>query len=68
MIYQNTVKREISFSGVGIHSGKNIQLRLKPSEAGEVIFRRTDLDDMVFRIDPQAVVTRNSSISKPLNT
>lgn len=64
MIYQNTVKEEISFSGVGIHSGKNIQLRLKPSEAGEVIFRRTDLDDMVFRIDPQAVVTRNSSILK----
>lgn len=67
MWFQNTVKKDVTFSGIGIHTGKEIQLRLLPSEAGDVVFKRMDLNDRagrVFPINPQAVVARSSSVLK----
>lgn len=59
---KHTLKQEISLSGIGIHSGKNAKIKLKPSDSGEVIFIRTDLDNLRFFIDPAKVVTNNSSV------
>ncbi len=40
---QNTLSRDVATSGIGIHSGKRIQLRLLPAaENTGVVFRRTD--------------------------
>ncbi len=58
---KQTLKQEISLSGIGIHSGKNATLKLKPSDSGEIIFIRTDLENLKLLVDPAKVVTHNSS-------
>ncbi len=41
---QKTVKSEIDFNGVGLHSGKNVNLKIKPAKPNEgIVFIRTDL-------------------------
>lgn len=43
-MWQHTVKREISFVGVGLHSGKPVKLTVKPAAADYgICFRRSDL-------------------------
>ncbi|NUQ29643.1 MAG: UDP-3-O-acyl-N-acetylglucosamine deacetylase [Acidobacteriaceae bacterium] len=43
--YERTIASEISFSGIGLHSGAPVALRLIPAPAGSgIVFRRTDLD------------------------
>jgi len=43
--YERTIASEISFSGIGLHSGAPVTLRLIPAPAGSgIVFRRTDLD------------------------
>ena len=61
MISKNTIQKEIHLSGVGIHSGKNVDLLLKPSTSGEIIFRRTDLDNLELALDPKKIKTKNST-------
>jgi len=61
MQQQRTISREIEVSGVGIHSGRQVRLRLKPSDAGKVLFRRLDLGGLEFPIDPASLAARNSS-------
>ena len=50
-----TLKREVSFSGVGIHSGQEIHLTLKPSDRGCIEFLRTDLDNRKLVLNPRKV-------------
>jgi len=38
-----TIVRPAELSGIGVHSGRPVRLALLPSEAGAVVFRRTDL-------------------------
>ena len=41
---QKTVKSEINFNGVGLHSGKNVNLKIKSAKPNEgIVFIRTDL-------------------------
>lgn len=41
---QVTLAREISYSGIGLHSGKNVQMRLGPAaENTGIVFQRNDL-------------------------
>ena len=43
-IYQRTIRREVECTGIGLHSGKRVSLKLKPSTPGSGIsFTRTDL-------------------------
>lgn len=43
---ERTVAAEVEFSGVGLHSGAPVTLRLLPAPAGSgIVFRRTDLDN-----------------------
>ena len=42
--YQKTIRTPISFSGVGIHSGKAVNMTLHPAnEDFGIVFKRTDL-------------------------
>ena len=42
---QKTLNGEVSFSGVGLHSGKNIDVTLVPSNSNSgIIFKRTDFE------------------------
>jgi UDP-3-O-[3-hydroxymyristoyl] N-acetylglucosamine deacetylase len=43
---EQTIESAIAFSGVGLHSGAPVNMRLLPAPAGSgVVFRRIDLDD-----------------------
>jgi UDP-3-O-[3-hydroxymyristoyl] N-acetylglucosamine deacetylase len=43
---EKTIASVIEFSGIGLHSGAPVNMRLLPAPAGSgVVFRRTDLDD-----------------------
>jgi UDP-3-O-[3-hydroxymyristoyl] N-acetylglucosamine deacetylase len=42
---EQTIRSEIEFRGVGLHSGAEASMRLVPAPAGSgIVFRRTDLD------------------------
>ena len=52
---EQTIAEPLEFTGVGLHSGAPVTMRLLPAPAGSgIVFRRTDLDD--FEI---AAVGRN---------
>ncbi|MFP4083017.1 MAG: UDP-3-O-acyl-N-acetylglucosamine deacetylase [Candidatus Aminicenantes bacterium] len=58
---QKTIHREVHISGKGIHSGKEVNLRLKPSSSGQIIFRRTDLQDLQLPVDWRKIEAKNNS-------
>jgi len=59
MFQMRTVKRPVSVSGVGIHSGKQVSLTIKPSSKGKILFRRMDLDRLEVEIDPRKTESLN---------
>ena len=62
MAQKATIKKEISFSGVGIHSGQNVVCLLKPSKSGEILFSVKNEESFKIRIDPYQVESSWSSI------
>ncbi len=43
-VYQRTLKRPISCTGIGLHSGKKVNLNLRPAEPDTgIMFKRSDL-------------------------
>ena len=60
---QKTIKSIISFSGVGLHSGKKINLYLKPSGPNSgVIFKRIDLKENNLVV-PSYMCVSNTSLN-----
>jgi UDP-3-O-[3-hydroxymyristoyl] N-acetylglucosamine deacetylase len=48
MLKQRTLKNSIRATGIGLHSGKKVLMVLRPAPANSgIVFRRTDLDEMV---------------------
>ncbi len=56
-----TIARELLFRGIGIHTGKVVDLALRPSDAGEIVFRRSGEDGPGLVLDPRATGARNCS-------
>ena len=53
ILNQKTLKQPISFSGIGLHSGKKVKLTLNPSSPNTgIIFKRVDLknNNIVFPV------------------
>src|SRR5712672_155716 len=45
-MYEQTIRSAVECSGVGLHSGAPVSLRILPAPAGTgIVFRRSDLDD-----------------------
>ena len=45
-IFQYTIKAPINFEGIGLHTGKNSNVRILPGKADQgIIFKRTDLKE-----------------------
>ena len=45
MSFEQTIRSAIEFSGVGLHSGAPVRMRILPAPAGSgIVFRRVDLD------------------------
>ena len=57
--YQKTIYSVISFNGVGIHSGKAVNLTLFPADEDfGIVFKRTDLDKNNFiKVSPENIDT-----------
>ena len=46
LLNQKTVKKKVSFSGIGLHSGKVVKICIKPSEPDTgIVFKRVDLKE-----------------------
>ena len=46
ILKQKTIKSPISFSGIGLHSGKRVEMKIKPSSPNSgIIFKRVDLQN-----------------------
>ena len=56
-IYQNTINAPISFNGVGIHSGKAVNMTLFPADDDfGIVFKRIDLDtNNYIKVDPKNI-------------
>lgn len=59
MAAKHTLARELRFNGVGLHSGRVVNLVLAPWGGGEIVFRRSDLGGREARLDPRAAGTAN---------
>lgn len=55
-----TTQKEVHISGIGIHSGKHVDLRLRPSSLGKIVFRRTDLGNLEFPLDWRKIEAKNN--------
>ncbi|MCB0663491.1 MAG: UDP-3-O-acyl-N-acetylglucosamine deacetylase, partial [Saprospiraceae bacterium] len=58
---QHTIKQEASLSGIGLHTGKQVNITFKPAPVNTGIkFQRVDLDDKpVIPADVARVVSTN---------
>lgn len=55
---ENTIRSEVSCSGIGLHSGKIIRLRLLPApEKSGVVFKRKDLGGVLIPADHAHIVS-----------
>lgn len=58
---QKTISKQISFSGIGLHSGLKVNLTLKPAEPNTgILFKRTDLNDKNILVPSFFNVTNTS--------
>ena len=45
VLNQKTLKNQLKFKGIGLHSGKEVEMNLLPAHPGTgIIFKRTDLN------------------------
>ncbi|MBI5050368.1 MAG: UDP-3-O-acyl-N-acetylglucosamine deacetylase, partial [Nitrospirae bacterium] len=57
MRYQHTLKQEVTISGVGLHTGKMINMRLSPAPRDTgIIFIRTDKGNSEIKASINSVV------------
>lgn len=56
---KRTIERALHFRGVGVHSGRVVSLTLKPSDSGEINFRRTDREGAEIALGPGTTGARN---------
>jgi UDP-3-O-[3-hydroxymyristoyl] N-acetylglucosamine deacetylase len=61
MLQKRTIQRPVSLSGLGVHSGEQVSLTIKPSFQGVVFFRRMDQGGLEVNIDPRKIDALNCS-------
>jgi len=66
MTFQQTLRRQVSCAGIGLHSGSKVSLTLRPAAAGTgVIFRRADLGiDIPANIDHVTAINYATVLGK----
>ncbi len=62
MVAKKTIKKEVGLAGIGIHSGKHVDIKLIPSDSGEIVFRRSDLSNLEFRPSPENIEAKNCTM------
>ena len=65
---QRTLKKDVSFSGIGLHSGVNTSVVFKPADSNQgILFCRSDIEGKPsFKADPSSVslTQRSTTIAK----
>ncbi|MCK4859187.1 MAG: UDP-3-O-[3-hydroxymyristoyl] N-acetylglucosamine deacetylase [Candidatus Omnitrophica bacterium] len=66
MVFQQTIKKEVELKGVGLHSGKPVSLKFKPSLSNSGInFVRTDLSEKpVIKADISNLLEQEQSFRR----
>lgn len=65
MVYERTLANEITATGIGLHSGKEVSLTLAPADVGTgIVFERTDLGGA--RIPMSANLVQDTMMSSNL--
>lgn len=63
---RKTIAKEIEYSGIGLHKGEKIFMKLLPSYSGKIIFRRSDLEagknEIVLDIENTFDLTRGTNL------
>jgi len=54
---QRTIVKELSIEGVGLHTGQQVRLTVKPAQVGGIVFVRTDLDNATIKATSSNVVS-----------
>ena len=65
-VTQKTIKNNVSFSGVALHSGININICIKPAEPNHgIVFKRVDLkvNNLVY---PNFMNVTNTSLNRTI--
>ena len=48
-IYQTTLSKPIFFKGIGLHTGKSVELTILPTNANTgIVFKRVDLKEKIL--------------------
>lgn len=56
MSFEQTIREAVGTSGVGLHSGAPVNMRILPAPAGSgILFRRTDLDNFIIEANGRNV-------------
>ena len=63
MEYQRTLAVPLRFSGVGVHTGNPVTMTLMPSEAGDLVFVRTDIGGEIRPVDADVESGRFTALS-----
>ena len=43
-VFQKTLSKSVNFKGIGLHSGKNVSIKVMPAKVNEgIVFKRVDL-------------------------
>lgn len=59
---KRTLAQEVNFSGIGIHTGQKVNLKLKPSFSGQITFHRLDLGDKTIELNYRLARAESSSL------
>ena len=57
-----TIADKVHFSGIGVHSGEKVELLLKPSTSGKIVFRLEHRNHVIVQPDPNRVEALYSSV------
>ena len=60
---QKTIKKHVSFAGIALHSGKNVNVCIKPAQPNYgIVFKRVDLENNNF-VYPNFMNVTNTSLN-----
>ena len=67
LLNQKTIKNKVSFNGIGLHSGKQVKICIKPSEPNTgIIFKRVDLKENNL-IHPNFLNVSNTALNTTIS-
>ncbi|MGL6065532.1 MAG: UDP-3-O-acyl-N-acetylglucosamine deacetylase [Cetobacterium sp.] len=68
---RKTLNKEIQYSGIGLHKGDEIKMKLIPTQKGGIVFKRVDLEDgkniIPMNLENTFDLTRGTNLKNEFN-